>query len=311
MRRARTPVRGRRDVSAAAVPITPSGDETVTGRLVRPCRSPSPRTSCAAPSPTSSRTAATRRAVGEPDPARPDGAVHVAGMVPFKPVLPRRGGAAVHAGDLGAEVRAGRRQAQRPRRRRPHQPPPHLLRDAGQLQLRRLLQGRGDPVGVGVRHRGARPRRDRLWVTVHDTDDEAERDLARRGRRARRSASSASARTTSGRWATPARAARARRSSATCGAELRRRAAARRTAATTATSRSGTSCSCSSTSAPTATLTPLPKPSIDTGAGLERNLACCRASTRSGTPTCCVPLHRRGAVGHRHAPTAPTTSTDV
>ena len=34
----------------------------------------------------------------------------------------------------------------------------HVLRDAGQLQLRRLLQGRGDPVGVGARHRGARAR---------------------------------------------------------------------------------------------------------------------------------------------------------
>ena len=37
--------------------------------------------------------------------------------------------------------------------------PPLVLRDARQLQLRRLLQGRGHPVGVGVRHRGARPRR--------------------------------------------------------------------------------------------------------------------------------------------------------
>ena len=62
-------------------------------------------------------------------------------------------------GQVDPEVRAGRRQAQRPRRHRPLAAPPQLLRDARQLQLRRLLQGRGHPVGVGVGHRGARPRR--------------------------------------------------------------------------------------------------------------------------------------------------------
>ena len=41
-------------------------------------------------------------------------------------------------------------------------------------------------------------------------------------------------------------------------------------ASAAATSKSGTWCSCSSTSSPTATMRPLPKPSIDTGAGLER-----------------------------------------
>ncbi len=82
------------------------------------------------------------------------------GMMPFVPVLPRRGAGAVvtRPGHLGAEVRAGRRQAQRPRRHRPLAAPPQLLRDARQLQLRRLLQGRRHPVGLGVRHRGARPR---------------------------------------------------------------------------------------------------------------------------------------------------------
>ena len=37
-----------------------------------------------------------------------------------------------------------------------------------------------------------------------------------------------------------------------------------------ATSKSGISCSCSSIATPRASVTPLPKPSIDTGAGLER-----------------------------------------
>ena len=64
-----------------------------------------------------------------------------AGMVQFKnvftgvekrPYQPRR-----HV----AEMRARRRQAQRPRQCRLHRPAPHLLRDARQLLLRRLLQG--------------------------------------------------------------------------------------------------------------------------------------------------------------------------
>ena len=38
----------------------------------------------------------------------------------------------------------------RHRQRRPHRLSPHVLRDAGQLQLRRLFQARGDPLGLGV-----------------------------------------------------------------------------------------------------------------------------------------------------------------
>ena len=73
----------------------------------------------------------------------------VAGMVPFKPYFTGEEPAPYAAGHLGPEVRAGRRQAQRPRRHRPHQPALLVLRDARQLQLRRLLQGRGDPVRRG------------------------------------------------------------------------------------------------------------------------------------------------------------------
>ena len=97
-----------------------------------------------------------------------------AGMVQFKDVF------------LGAEkrsytravsspaLRARRRQAQRPRPGRLHRAPPHLLRDAGQLQLRRLLQARRDRLGVGAadaRSGSCRPRR--LLVTIYHTDDEA------------------------------------------------------------------------------------------------------------------------------------------
>ena len=42
----------------------------------------------------------------------------------------------------------------RPRQRRPHRLPSHVLRDARQFLLRRLLQARGDPLGVGVHDAG-------------------------------------------------------------------------------------------------------------------------------------------------------------
>ncbi len=76
-------------------------------------------------------------------------------------LLPRRGAGAVRPspGGLGAEVCAGRRQAQRPGRDRSIAAAPVVLRDARQLQLRRLLQGRSHPLGVGVPHRAPRPRR--------------------------------------------------------------------------------------------------------------------------------------------------------
>ena len=214
----------------------------------------------------------TAGAVGEPDPARHDAAVHDRGHGAVQALLRRRRDAAVPAGDLGPEVRPRRRQAQRPRRHRPHEPPLHVLRDARQLQLRRLLQGRGDPVGVGALHRGARAR-----------------PRAALGHRPRRPTT------------------RPRRSGATTvGLPGRAHPAPRRRQllahgrhrpvrpvseifwdlgpefgpdggpgdrATTATSRSGTSCSCSTTRSPTASCVPLPEPSIDTGAGLERNLA--------------------------------------
>ena len=38
------------------------------------------------------------------------------------------------------------------RQRRPHGLPPHVFRDAGQLQLRRLFQTRRDQLGLGVSH---------------------------------------------------------------------------------------------------------------------------------------------------------------
>ena len=85
-------------------------------------------------------------------------------------------------GGVGAALRAGRRQAQRPRRHRPVAAAPQLLRDARQLQLRRLLQGRRHRLGVGVRHRGARARR-RPHVGHRPRERRRGRgDLGRRGR---------------------------------------------------------------------------------------------------------------------------------
>ena len=56
-----------------------------------------------------------------------------------------------------AEMRARRRQAQRPRECRLHRPPPHLLRDAGQFLVRRLFQGTRDRAGVEPAGEGFRP----------------------------------------------------------------------------------------------------------------------------------------------------------
>ena len=72
-----------------------------------------------------------------------------------------------------AEVHPRRRQAQRPRERRLHRAPPHLLRDAGQLQLRRLLQEGRDRYAWELLTEVYKLPKDKLWVTVYAEDDEA------------------------------------------------------------------------------------------------------------------------------------------
>jgi hypothetical protein len=75
-----------------------------------------------------------------------------AGMVPFKNVFTGlETPPAPRAGEQ-PEVRPRRRQAQRPRQRRLHRAPPDAVRDARQLQLRRLLQGPRDRARVEPRH---------------------------------------------------------------------------------------------------------------------------------------------------------------
>ena len=115
-----------------------------------------------------------------------------------------------------AEMRARRRQAQRPRQCRLHRAPPHLLRDARQLLVRRLLQGPRDRARLEPDHQGIRPAgRAACWSRSMSTT--TRRSICgRRSPACRTARSSASpARTISGRWATPARAVRARKSSTT------------------------------------------------------------------------------------------------
>ena len=86
-----------------------------------------------------------------------------AGMVQFKDVLTGAETRSLHPGGRLPALPARRRQAQRLRGGRPDAAPPHVLRDARQLELRRLLQARGDPLGVGVPDPRPRASRRTAW----------------------------------------------------------------------------------------------------------------------------------------------------
>ena len=93
-----------------------------------------------------------------------------AGMNQFKDVFLGLEQRDYSARDLGAEVRPRRRQAQRSGKRRLHQSAPHLLRDAGEFLLRRLLQEGCDRVCLGTGDLFRRGRfglpLDKLYFTV-------------------------------------------------------------------------------------------------------------------------------------------------
>ena len=87
---------------------------------------------------------------------RPDADVHQCRHGAVQERLHRAREAALSARHHLAEVRARRRQAQRPRQCRLHRAPSHLLRDARQFLVRRLLQGprdraRLEPDDQGIR----------------------------------------------------------------------------------------------------------------------------------------------------------------
>ncbi len=77
-----------------------------------------------------------------------------AGMVQFKDFFLGAATPPSKRATSVAEVPARLRQAQRPRERGAEPAPSHLLRDARQLLVRRLLQGRGDRAGVGAGDQG-------------------------------------------------------------------------------------------------------------------------------------------------------------
>ena len=82
----------------------------------------------------------------------------VAGMQPMKKWFLGLDTPPARTGDDRTEGDARRRETQRPRRRRHHRQARVVLRDARQLLVRRLLQGRRDRPRLGVRHRAPRLR---------------------------------------------------------------------------------------------------------------------------------------------------------
>ena len=100
-----------------------------------------------------SRARAHRRPLGQPDRRRPHAAAGQRRHGPVQAVFPRPAGAAVPPGHQRAEVRAhgGHRGS------RQDHPARELLPDAGELLVRRLLQGAGHPVRLGAAHQRRSP----------------------------------------------------------------------------------------------------------------------------------------------------------
>ena len=199
----------------------------------------------------------------------------------------------------GAALPAGRRREERHRERRPDGTPRHVPRDAGQLQLRRLLQARGDRLGLGVRHERdeARPCQSSTSPCTPATTKPSASGSTRSG--STRRASRVSTKTTFGRWVRPVRAARAPRSFTIpgeayasgpddTGPNLGNRYVEIWNVVFQQYNRGADG-----------TLSELPKKSIDTGAGLERMLAVANGQASMYETDLVHRRHRRAAAGRQ------------
>ena len=201
-------------------------------------------------------------------------------------------------------VHPRRRQAQRPRERRLHGAPPHVLRDAGQLSASATTSSATRSVRLGAADRGLQAA-GRTSCGRPSTPTTTRPTTSGRTRSACRPSASCASATTRARATRPTTSGdgRHRPVRPVLGDLLRprprhrrrpARLARRRTA--TATSRSGTSCSCSSTATTAGVMHPLPKPCVDTGMGLERLAAVLQHVHSTTRSTCSSDLiARRGA----------------
>ena len=218
---------------------------------------------------------------------RPDTDVHQCRHGAVQERLHRRREAALSARHHLAEMRARRRQAQRPRQCRLHRAASHLLRDARQFLVRRLFQGPRHRARLESGHQGIRPAEgqadgDRLYRRRRGVrsleEDRGPAGIAHHPHRRLRQFLA------DGRHR-PVRAVlgnllRPRRQ------DLGRPAGFARSRMATASSRSGISCSCSTSSSRAACAIRCRSPRSIPARGWSASPRCCRASTTITTSTC-------------------------